>query len=536
MSDRNGKPSIASTPAESIVSTAPRQPTEVFAVHGVEPEVQAYAMAKYSRSALSMKESLREISEQKAEQFLNTFYFQYGHRSIADLAHIPFAIERLSILAAISLVDEQRWDGQERSTRYQNFKKSGFYVPEFADENDRELCVDTLKLLFSEYEALSEEMARYLASQVARPAEMPQDAYQRTLKARAFDISRYLLPLATNTSLGQIVNARTLETQISRLLTHTHWEVRQLGEALRLASRSAAWNVNESAYRKLIDEIEAANPAVAQRAREVLLKDVKVAPTLVKYAEANRYEQETRRELRQALQELMGTDAPVERGRNGQSFVVDLLEDEPLEIELATTLLYPAGHYSYRQLRDAIESLSAARRQEIIDLGFRHRGKHDELLRPFSAGQGFRFDILMDIGGFRDMHRHRRCIQIEQEFTNLHGYDTPEEIVTAGLEHRYRQSMQSASQAFDRLKHGSDPEAEQSAQYVLPLAFKKRTLFKMDFAEALYISELRTTPAGHRSYREVAYAMYEAVARRHPALAKYFRVHDVREPVDLLKR
>ena len=89
----------------------------VFAVHGVDPEVQAYAMAKYSRSALSMKESLKEISEQKAEQFLNTFYFQYGHRSIADLAHIALAVEKLSILAAIVLVDEQRWDGQERSTR-----------------------------------------------------------------------------------------------------------------------------------------------------------------------------------------------------------------------------------------------------------------------------------------------------------------------------------------------------------------------------------------------------------------------------------
>src|SRR5271170_8112366 len=77
--------------------------TEVFAVYGVEPEIQAYAMAKYSRSALSMKESLREISAQKAEKFLNTFYFQYGHRSIADLAHIALAVERLSILAAIEL-------------------------------------------------------------------------------------------------------------------------------------------------------------------------------------------------------------------------------------------------------------------------------------------------------------------------------------------------------------------------------------------------------------------------------------------------
>ncbi len=105
-------------------------------MHGADPEVLAYAMAKYSRSSLSMKESLKEISSQRAEQFLNTFYFQYGHRSIADLAHVAFAIERLSLLAAIVLVDEQRWDGQERSTRYQNFRKSGWYMPEFGADAD----------------------------------------------------------------------------------------------------------------------------------------------------------------------------------------------------------------------------------------------------------------------------------------------------------------------------------------------------------------------------------------------------------------
>lgn len=121
MPDQSSKPL---TPA-----TAPSE-TDVYAIHGADPEVLAYAMAKYSRSALSMKESLVEISAQRAEQFLNTFYFQYGHRSIADLAHIPFAIERLSLLAAIELVDEQRWDGQERSTRYQDFRRSGWYTPD----------------------------------------------------------------------------------------------------------------------------------------------------------------------------------------------------------------------------------------------------------------------------------------------------------------------------------------------------------------------------------------------------------------------
>src|SRR3954454_14750365 len=107
-------------------------PRRVYALVGVPPEIQAYAMAKYSRSAQSMLESITEISAQRAEQFLNTFYFQYGHRSIADMAHVVLAVEQGSILAAIALVDEPLWDGQERSTRYQNFKKSGFYTPDFA--------------------------------------------------------------------------------------------------------------------------------------------------------------------------------------------------------------------------------------------------------------------------------------------------------------------------------------------------------------------------------------------------------------------
>ncbi len=76
--------SSSSTKGNSLSANAPS--SEVYAVFGAEPEVQAYAMAKYSRSALSMKESLKEISAQKAEKFLNTFYLQYGHRSIADLA------------------------------------------------------------------------------------------------------------------------------------------------------------------------------------------------------------------------------------------------------------------------------------------------------------------------------------------------------------------------------------------------------------------------------------------------------------------
>ena len=167
----------------------------------------------------------------------------------------------------------------------------------------------------------------------------------------------------------------------------------------------------------------------------------------------------------------------------------------------------------------AVEAAGEARRREIIDLGLRHRGKHDELPRPFSAGNQFRFDILMDIGGFRDMHRHRRCVQIMQDFTTAHGYDTPPEVEAAGIASDYAAAMQRAESAVKKLAAIGGAEARENAQYAIPLAFRKRTLFKMDFAEAVYISELRTTPAGHASYRNVAYAMYEAVAKQYPALA-----------------
>jgi thymidylate synthase ThyX len=520
---------VTTKPAATEKNGASSGPqVNVFAVHGVEPEVQAYAMAKYSRSALSMKESLKEISEQKAEQFLNTFYFQYGHRSIADLAHLAFAIEKLSILAAIVLVDEQRWDGQERSTRYQNFKKSGYFIPDFGTDAvaRAEYCA-TIDFLFAEYEAFTQEMLRYYTGKIPRPQEMAEDQYTRTLRARAFDNSRYLLPLATNTSLGQIVNARTLETQIARLLSSPYAEVRHLGALLKDAAREPSYNVQAESMRALVEEIKAANPDLGAKAEQQLLRPTRVAPTLVKYADASAYESQTRTELERAATELM---EGVSLERNTK--IVDLVEDQPLEVEIAATLIYSACHYSYRQVSERVQALTAKQRSEIIDLGMRHRGRHDELLRSFHAGQQFKFDILMDIGGFRDMHRHRRCTQIEQGFTRHHGYDTPPDIKEAGLDARYKTATQKAIHASDKC-NATGTHAE---LYLLPMAFRKRTLFKMDFAEALYISELRSGAAGHFSYRNVAYAMYEEVAKKHPSLAKYFRVTDVREPIDLLKR
>ena len=510
----------------------PGSETDVYAIHGADPEVMAYAMAKYSRSSLSMRESLAEISSQRAEQFLNTFYFQYGHRSIADLAHIPFAVERLSLLAAIALVDEQRWDGQERSTRYQNFRKSGWHTP--ALEGDRHKAYTAaVEALFAAYDAVGAGMTEALKAAIPQPDGMKDDAYLRTLKARAFDVARYLLPLATNTSLGQIVSARTLESQISRLLSSEYTEVRTLGEKLRAAAAGPAWNVHHAEAQVLCNEVSSVDDACGCRVTDILLREVKTAPTLVKYSAPNEYAIATRAELRAAAAELM-TGHTIEAAP-----VVDLVEDSAsLEIELATSLLYPECHYSWRQLQRAVSALPARRVDEICALGTKHRGRHDELLRAFSSGHNLRFDILMDIGGFRDMHRHRRCIQLIQSWTDVHGYEEPicpgqPTLAQAGLADTYKSAMDAALTAHRTLRDAGEPE---SAAYLLPLGTRVRSMFKMDFAEALYISELRSAVAGHFSYRRVAWEMYQAIAKKHPSLASFFRIEDVNRPVDLLQR
>src|ERR1700685_879181 len=167
--------------------------------------------------------------------------------------------------------------------------------------------------------------------------------------------------------------------------------------------------------------------------------------------------------------------------------VVDLLDDdEPLEVELATSLLYPHCHFSYRQLRSHVSALGETRRAEIIALGTKHRGRHDELLRAFSAGRGFRFDILMDIGGFPDMHRHRRCVQLLQSFTDLHGYEEPvcpgqPTLAEADLKAEYVAAMEAALGAYRELRDSGVSESAESAQYCLPLGTRCRSMFKMDF-------------------------------------------------------
>jgi thymidylate synthase ThyX len=492
-------------------------PRRVYSVVGVPPEIQAYALAKYSRSSQGMLESIQELSAQKAEQFLDTFYFQYGHRSIADLAHLVFGLEQISILAAIAVVDEPVWDGQERSTRYQPFRKTGWHLPaEIAGTSAEDVFAQTAEGLFGAYAGLSAALLEHLVEAVPRPAELSEGTYRRTLRARAFDVARSLLPLATHTSVGQIVSARVLERQIGRLLSSSYAEIRAVGAELKATCQAPA-------QAPLSSELQPA-----------------AAPTLVKYAEASTYPPQVERDLSQAAEGLLAGLGTADRAHN-----VELAEPfgDPLR-EMVATLLYRydrAGH-SLREVHGVVDDLSEARVDEIFQMSIQGRGSHDELLREHRGGYALTFDVLVDLGSFRDLHRHRRCIQVQQPLTWGHSFEVPDDVFTiglgdqaglnaleAGLGDSYVQGLEKAEQAASLV----GPHA---ADYLLPLGYRTRCLFKMDWAEAAYIIEQRTQPQGHFSYRRTAWGMYEALRARHPRLAEPIRATDPSGPLDLLRR
>jgi hypothetical protein len=175
-------------------------------------------------------------------------------------------------------------------------------------------------------------------------------------------------------------------------------------------------------------------------------------------------------------------------------------------------LLYPVTERPFRELYEIARGWSAARRNEVIDVALGSQTRRGELPREFRAGP-YVFDIVMDIGAYRDLHRHRRCQQFRQPYSGRMGYDTPEILAEAGLENTYKSAM---ADAFETL--GSLPEP--AAHYLLPFGARSRFLFKMDFAEAEYISRLRSGVKGHFSYRKVAWEMKRKMEELEPELGR----------------
>ena len=455
----------------------------VLTISPLPPEKCAYALARYSRSPDSIRDSIEWVRTHDSEKFLESFYFQYGHASIADLGHVVLCFEGISELAATEVEDEQLWDGQARSSRYQDFSKSGFVNPPDFNTEQAALYEDAAANLMAGYNEIHAKVFDYLTDRLPRPESMKPDAYARNLKARAFDVARYLLWFGIPTGVGQVTSIRTLERQIRRLKASEYAEVRALAEEIAAAC--------------------AAEPACRWDSAGAAER---VAPTLARHVDSDEHLARSRDDL----QRWAAGNLPAIM--NDGCEAVDLLKPSDTMSDIVATLLYPVTHYSYRALYQLARSWSAAQRDEVIDVALKSRTQRDELLRSF-RGAPYAYDIVMDIGAYRDLHRHRRCQQFRQAYSARLGFATPRAIDEAGLTSLYAGLLSQTCNTISTLP-------EPGAHYLLPFATKARFLFKMDFSEAEYISRLRSGVKGHSSYREIAWQMKEKMTALEPELGR----------------
>ena len=447
------------------------------------PEKSAYALARYSRSPDSIRDSVEWVRTHDSQKFLESFYFQYGHASIADLGHTVVCFENISELAATEIEEEPLWDGQAKSSRYQDFSRSGFLTPgEFTQEQAASYRAAGEALLRA-YARVNELAFACLAERLPRPDDMKPEAYRRSIAARAFDVARYLLFWGVPTNVGQVTSIRTLEKQIRRLKASEYAELRDLGEELVQACAAepeCRWDPNA-----------ASEP---------------LAPTLARHADPDEHSLRAREDLRLwAAQNL-----PAATGRVAER--VELTHPAQVPADIVATLLYPVTDRPFRDLYEMACGWSGRQRAEVMDVALGTRTRRDEILAGFRGGL-YAYDFVIDIGAYRDLHRHRRCQKFRQPYAGRLGYDTPGLILEAGASEPYETAMRAAFEAMHALPLPA-------AHYLLPFGARSRFLFKMDFAEAEYISRLRSGVKGHFSYREIAWEMKCKMEQIEPELGR----------------
>ena len=122
--------------------------------------------------------------------------------------------------------------------------------------------------------------------------------------------------------------------------------------------------------------------------------------------------------------------------------------------------------------------------------------------------------MAIDIGAYRDLHRHRRCQKFRQAYSGNLGFDTPQ--AGGGVGRRRKSTIPPCARRSTPCAACPRP----AAHYLLPFGARSRFLFKMDFAEAEYISRLRSGVKGHFSYREIAWEMKRKMEQLEPELGR----------------
>jgi thymidylate synthase ThyX len=452
------------------------------------------------------------VALKKARAFYERVLVGYGDDSVAQLGGAHIACENISNVAANLLEDARIGIAPlEKSTRYVRFDQkdaSGNYLfyreTKIMTSRHRKAYLETMNLLFDTYSRQMEPMLEFVARslpidqlEVREPTSgkmlsyeeakgneklkrWAETAYRATVRAHACDVLRNYLPAATLTNVGLFGVGQAFEYLLSKLHSHELSEAKDLASALH-------GELNQ------------------------------LIPSFVKRAQVNDYLSGILATARSLAHETLN-DFPI----NLSEPVVLVDYDRHAEEKVIAGLLYPHARQPLQQLREMALRMDANERRRVLQEHFsKRRHRRDKPGRALENVY-YTFDVLGNLGLYRDLHRHRILTQERQAFTTVHGYDTPREIEEAGFRREFDECMNAAAKLYEDIYRDLPGEA----QYVVPFAYRIRWYMKMNLREAVHLCELRTMPQGHPDYRFIAQEMWRKIQEVHPALAEVGRFID----------
>jgi len=340
-----------------------------------------------------------------------------------------------------------------------------------------------MDLLFDAYVALVPRLCAWLKGRYAEK--------ESVLEKKAFDTLRGLLPMAT---LGQVAfrgNAQAFEYFINRTAAHPLGEFRWIAQALKT---------------ELDEEI----PSLLLRLSEEKSKQYQ------------RYLSGRIPGVREHLR-AMSKDGIYPYNENlaaAQARVTLEDYDRDGEERVLTGILYVADHKSWRACREEARHLSQEERCGVFEKYLNGRTARWQKVGRAFENASLRYEILMDIGAYRDLQRHRMLTQERQLFTVRHGYEVPRDVIDAGLEADYRAALDSVVLLFDELER----ESPELAQYVVPMAYQVRFYQNVNLRECFWEMELRTGPQGHPNYRAIEQKKFRLLQAVYPMIASFMLV------------
>jgi len=457
----------------------PEREIYLLSPRALSPETIAVAFAKTSRAPESFREIAAELSDEKSAQFHEKWVVGYGHASVAEHAVLHFAFENVSRIAIETIESSRLASYTEKSTRYQKWGADDFTIPPELDEGHplRGEFIQTVRLLFSTYAESLDPLKNLILGRSPRRENESDEAYDRRIRSQYVDRCRFILPAAANANVGMTANARVIEMVIRKMLSHPLAEVRQIGEKMKEVAKAET-------------------------------------PTLVKYADAAPYFVETVNELGMRNEELGKIGNP----KSDWCRLMDY--DKDGEKKVMAAALYRFNETPFADALAYVEALSEQEKAALAETLLKRLSRYDVPLRELEYST-YTFDLVMDQGAYAEFKRHRMMTQTPQRLSTRLGYAIPLLVTEAGFGLKYEAAMQSAIQMYEKL-YAFNPDV---AQYIVPNGFNRRVLAQFNLREAFAFCQLRSAANAHFSIRRVAQKMYEEMARAHPLLTKYMKLH-----------